>query len=123
VDLLPAIQMLHQKNFKFFATKKTHEFLESRGFPSALLHKISEPRDPNIREYLQKRRVDLVIDIPTHSGGTERTDGYFIRRLAADHGIPLLTNVQLAKRVIEALTQEDTESLPLLRWPDLLGKP
>jgi hypothetical protein len=113
--------MLHEKNFKFFASKKTHEFLESRGIPSALLHKVSEPRDPNIREYLEKRRVDLVIDIPTHSSGRERTDGYFIRRLAADHGIPLVTNVQLAKRIIEALTQEDVSALPILSWPGILA--
>jgi len=51
---------------------------------------------------------------------SEQTDGYFIRRLATDHGIPLITNVQLAKRTIEALIQEDTDNMPILRWPDLL---
>lgn len=120
VDMLPAIEALQRKGFSFFATNRTHEFLESRSIPSALLHKVSEPRDPNIRDYLEKKRVDLVINIPTHSGIAEQTDGYFIRRLATDHGIPLITNVQLAKRVIEALSQEDIEKLPILAWPDLL---
>lgn len=120
VDLLPAIQMLHERGFTFYATKRTHEFLEPRNIPSALLHKVSEPRSPNIKEYLQKKRVDLVINIPTHSSSAEQTDGYYIRRLATDHGIPLVTNVQLAKRIIEALCQEDVENLPLLQWPDLL---
>jgi carbamoyl-phosphate synthase large subunit len=124
VDLLPAIQALHKKGFSFFATKNTHEFLESRGLPSALLHKVSEPRTPNIREYLEKRRVDLVINVPTHSSnGIDQTDGYFIRRIATDQGIPLITNVQLAKRVIEALCQVgDPSKLPLLPWPDLLHR-
>ncbi|MBT3293030.1 carbamoyl-phosphate synthase (glutamine-hydrolyzing) large subunit [Candidatus Peregrinibacteria bacterium] len=120
VDMLPSIQMLKEKGFSFFATKNTHNFLESRGVTSAMLNKISEPRSPNIKEYLEKRRIDLVINIPTHSSGNEQTDGYFIRRIATDQGIPLITNVQLAKRIIEALYQEDIESLPLLRWPDLL---
>ena len=121
VDLLPEIELLHKNGFSFFATKRTHEFLESRGIPSALLHKVSEPRNPNIEEYLQKKRVDLVINIPTHSSsGSEQTDGYFIRRIATDHAIPLITNVQLAKRVIEAICQENVEELPLLKWPDLL---
>jgi hypothetical protein len=40
--------------------------------------------------------------------------------MAIDHGIPLLTNVQLAKRVVEALLQEKFEELPLIPWPDLL---
>ncbi len=121
VDMLPSIQALHQRGFKFFATSRTHEFLESRDVPSALLHKVSEPRDPNIRDYLEKKRVDLVINIPTHFRGDERTDGYFIRRLATDHRIPLITNVQLAKRVIEALCQENVDELPILAWPQLLG--
>jgi methylglyoxal synthase len=118
--MLSSIQALHERGFKFFATKRTHEFLESRNIPSAMLNKVSEPRDPNIRDYLEKKRVDLVINIPTHSRGEEQTDGYFIRRLATDHGIPLITNVQLAKRIIEALSQENTEQLPIMEWPKLL---
>jgi len=122
LDMLPAIQSLQAKGFSFFATNRTHEFLESRSIPCALLHKVSEPRDPNIREYLEKKRIDLVINIPTHTSNAERTDGYFIRRLATDSGIPLITNVQLAKRLIEALCQENIEELPVLRWPDLLNQ-
>ncbi len=120
VDLLPSVQALAERGFAFFATRHTHEFLLSRGVNSALLHKVSEPRSPNIREYLEQKRIDLVINIPTHTSGDEQTDGYFIRRIATDHGIPLITNVQLAKRVIEAMLQEKAEELPLLKWPDLL---
>ncbi len=122
IDFLPAVQALASRGFSFCATQHTHEFLESRSIPSALLHKLSENRNPNIQEYLEKRRVDLVINVPTHSSPRERTDGYFIRRLATDHGIPLITNIQLAKRIVEALIQEKPDELPLLAWPDLLGQ-
>ncbi|TSC58988.1 MAG: carbamoyl-phosphate synthase large subunit [Candidatus Peregrinibacteria bacterium Greene0416_19] len=121
IDLLPAIQSLRQMGFSFFATARTHEFLQSRDIASALLHKVSEPRSPNIREYLEQRRVDLVINIPTHLSAQEQTDGYFIRRIATDHAISLLTNVQLVKRLVEAMAQEKLHELPLLPWPDLLG--
>jgi methylglyoxal synthase len=121
LELLPAVQTLNEKGFSFFATERTHEFLTSRSIPSALLHKVSEPRSPNIREYLEQKRIDLVINIPmTATSSQELTDGYFIRRLATDHGIPLITNVQLAKRLVEALTQENIDTLPLQAWPDLL---
>lgn len=122
MDMLPAIQSLHQRGFSFYTTQRTHEFLLTRDIPSVLLHKISEPRSPNIREYLEQRRIDLVINIPTHMSTTEQTDGYYIRRIATDHGIPLITNVQLAKRLIEAMMQEKVETLPVLRWPDLLAQ-
>lgn len=123
VDLLPAIQTLRHLGFSLFATQNTHAFLESRGIPSAQLYKVSEPRSPNIREYLEHRRIDLVINIPTHESGQEQTDGYFIRRISIDRGIPLLTNVQLVKRLVEALESENIATLPTLAWPDLLQQP
>jgi carbamoyl-phosphate synthase large subunit len=121
VDLLGSIQNLHDRGFALFATQNTHEFLKSRDIPSAMLYKVSEPRSPNIKEYLDLRRIDLVINIP-NSASREQTDGYLIRRLATDRGIPLFTNVQLAKRFVEAMSQEKIETLPTIAWPDLLEK-
>ncbi len=120
VDLLQTMHTLHRLGFALFATQHTHEFLADRNIPSALLHKISEPRSPNIREYLESRRIDMVINIPTHESRTQ-TDGYFLRRLATDRGISLLNNVQLCKRFVEALAQEQPDTLPLMPWPDVLS--
>lgn len=120
VDLLQSIETLKNMGFSFFATEHTHEFLKTRNIPSGLLHKLSEPRSPNISEYLEKKRVNLVINIPTNFGPRERTDGYHIRRLATDHGIPLVTNVQLAKRLVEAISRYAPEDVPLMPWPQLL---
>jgi carbamoyl-phosphate synthase large subunit len=123
ISLLPTIETLQHLGFAFFATHRTHEFLTARSIPSVLLHKVSEPRSPNIREYLENRRIDFVINIPQHSSSTEKTDGYFMRRTAVDRAIPLITNVQLAKRVVEALASEEEGEQPpiLLPWPDILG--
>lgn len=122
VDMLPAIQELSRLGYALYATEHTHAFLESRNINSVLLHKVSEPRSPNIKEYLQKSRIDLVVNIPTHSTSSEQTDGYYIRRLATDHGIPLITNVQLAKRIIEAIAQEGDGTMPIQCWPNLLKR-
>ena len=120
VDLLPSVQHLVKMGFSLFATQNTYEFLKDRDVAAGLLHKVSEPRTPNIREYLEKQRIDLVINIPLHEGKAEQTDGYFIRRLATDRGIPLITNVQLAKRLIEAMVLHSDKPLQGMPWPDLL---
>jgi hypothetical protein len=67
--------------------------------------------------------VDFVINIPQHASSAEKTDGYFIRRHAIDRAIPLITNVQLAKRIVEALEAERTgpQESCLIAWPDVLG--
>lgn len=121
VSLLPTIQTLHEMGFILFATMNTHEFLKARNIPSVMLHKVSEPRSPNIKEYLENKRADLVVNIPTHESTQEQTDGYFMRRLSTDRGIPLITNVQLFKRIVEALGSEKPESLPSMAWPQLLN--
>jgi carbamoyl-phosphate synthase large subunit len=120
VDVLEAIQVLHRLDYSLYATPNTHEFLKSRGVPSLLLYKVSEPRSPNIREYLENRRIDLVINIPQHTTTQEQTDGYFIRRLATDRGISLITNVQLFKRLVEAMESVKPDKLPCIAWPDVL---
>ncbi len=121
IDLLPAIETLKKLGFAFFATHRTHEFLTSRDIASVQLYKLSEPRSPNIKEYLESKRIDFVINIPQHSSSAEKTDGYFIRRIATDRGIPLITNVQLAKRIIEALEMDkESPEVPLMPWPDIL---
>ena len=123
VELLSTAQQLHQMGFSLYATAHTHEFLNARGVPSLMLHKVSEPRGPNIKEYLDNRRIDLVVNIPQNETGQEQTDGYLIRRLATDRGISLITNVQLLKRIVGALQEEAIETLPALSWPHLLGQP
>jgi carbamoyl-phosphate synthase large subunit len=121
MDLLESVSALHKKDFALYATPNTHEFLKARGVPSVLLHKVSEPRSPNIKEYLESKRIDLVVNIPQHESNQEQTDGYFIRRLATDRGISLLTNVQLFKRLVEALESENPDELSILSWPQLLA--
>ncbi len=120
LELLPSISILANAGFTLFATQNTHAFLKDRNISSALVYKISEPRQPNITEYIAGRRFDLIVNIPLHPLSRDRTDGYALRRIAADRGIPLLTNVQLVKRIVEAITHEQPASLPILPWPDLL---
>lgn len=122
VDVLDAVRALVRLDYALYATPNTHEFLKSRGIPSLMLHKVSEPRSPNIKEYLDNRRIDMVVNIPQHESGQEQTDGYSIRRLATDRGIPLITNVQLFKRLAEAMESEKGLNLPVLSWPHLLDE-
>ena len=120
LELFPSIRLLAAAGYTLFATENTHAFLKERGVPSALVYKISEPRQPNITEYIKNRCFDLIVNIPLHPLSHDRTDGYALRRLSADRSIPLLTNVQLVKRLVEALVREKPASLPLLPWPDFL---
>jgi carbamoyl-phosphate synthase large subunit len=54
-----------------------------------------------------------VINIPKNYQETEVTNDYYIRRKAVDFGIPLLTNIQMANRLAEAISSKDIASLAI----------
>ena len=100
--LLPYIAKLN-KNFTLYATQKTHEFLKVKGVKTARVYKISEiGQKPNINDLLKRRVFDVVINIPR--GKTDAlTDGKLIRRATAEAGVSLITDMNMAKMVIENL--------------------
>lgn len=65
-----------------------------------------------------QRKIDLVINIPKNYHEEELTNDYLIRRRAVDFGIPLITNIQLAQRFIEAVAGKRQEDLALKSWSE-----
>ena len=66
--------------------------------------------------------MDLVIHVPREYDEYGRPDGYLIRRRAVDAGIPLITDLQLARAIIEALRWRRPESLQVVAWNDYLNR-
>ncbi len=69
-------------------------------------------------EYLAERKIDLVINIPKNFQEEELTNDYIIRRKAVDFAIPLITEVQLAKRFAHAVTHKRLEDLHIKSWEE-----
>lgn len=111
-------RMLLDMGVKLFATEGTAAFLGANGVPAEVLHWPREAKSPNALEYLSQRKVDLVINIPKNSGEEELTNDYLIRRKAADFGIPLITNLQLAQRLVEALSKKSIAELQIKSWQE-----
>ncbi len=63
-----------------------------------------------------------MINIPREYDELGRPDGYWIRRRAVDAGIPLLTDLQLARAVIEALRHKKLASLNVLAYDEYAAR-
>ena len=59
-----------------------------------------------------------MINIPKNSGEEELANDYRIRRKAVDFGIPLITNIQLAQRLVEALSKKGLAELQIKSWQE-----
>ena len=116
--LLESARTLRELGAKLYATRGTAAFLAANGVESTRLHWPSEAASPNTLEVLGARQVDLVINIPKNTGEEELTNDYLIRRKSADFGIPLITDVQLARRFIEALSRKGIAELQIKSWQE-----
>ena len=59
---------------------------------------------PDILDIISDCKLDLIINTPT-KGGTANTDGFRIRRLAIEKGIPCITNLETAVQLLHALKE------------------
>jgi carbamoyl-phosphate synthase large subunit len=110
--------MLRDMGVKLFATEGTAAFLRANAVAAEVLHWPSDARSPNALDYVRQRRIDLVINIPKNTGEEELANDYLIRRTAADFGIPLITNIQLAQRLVEALSKKTVAELQIKSWQE-----
>ncbi|TMI29772.1 carbamoyl-phosphate synthase (glutamine-hydrolyzing) large subunit [Candidatus Bathyarchaeota archaeon] len=110
-EITPYAGMLVRNGYNIFATQHTGEEFLRNGVNCAILHKVSEKRKPNILDYITSKEIKLVINIPSHQGEPNSRrilkDEYLIRRKATEFGIPVVTNLQLAKALIKALLRKE----------------
>jgi carbamoyl-phosphate synthase large subunit len=116
--LLECCQQLHQKNYSIFATPGTAGFLAANNIPSTVLHWPDEKESPNVLEYLQSRRIHLVVNIPKNLSKHELDNDYSIRRSAIDFNIPLITNANLAAAFIMAFCKIKPGELEIKSWDE-----
>ncbi len=62
-----------------------------------------------------------MINVPREYDAVGRPDGYLIRRRAVDAGMPLITDLQLARAVVEALRHRGRDPLNVLAWNDYVS--
>ena len=121
IKLLESLAQLETQGWDFFATEGTHDFLAKHGIGSVFVHKVGEKYEPNIATLLRERQVDLIINIP-RSGIEKNTAGFKIRRLAIDHHIPLITNLQLAQIFLHCLTELQFKNLPVRSLSEIYSR-
>ena len=111
--VVPLAKAFEEMGFKIYATEHTAEALRAAGISTvSVLCKVKEANaNPNILDYLQERKIDLVINVPMgnkqKSYSDVLTDGYIIRRQAVEFNVPVITNLELASALVKVLQQRE----------------
>jgi carbamoyl-phosphate synthase large subunit len=117
-EFISSARLLKNMDIQIYATRGTSQFMKQYGIDTQILNWPLEKESPNVLEFLTSGKIDLVINIPKNYQEVELTNDYIIRRKAVDYGIPLITNLQLAKRFCEALANKPLEELLIKSWEE-----
>lgn len=115
-ELLTGIRTLSEMGLRLYATQGTAGFLHSNGVEAEVLHWPLSGKSPNALSAIGDGRIDLVINIPKNVEKEELENDYLIRRKAVDFGIPLITNLQVARRLIETISTTSPSDLTARSW-------
>jgi carbamoyl-phosphate synthase large subunit len=118
IEFLESTQKLQEMGFKFYATKGTADFLKNHGIYAEVLHWPLSAEEPNTLTYIANGLIDLVINIPKNIEKEELDNDYLIRTKAVNFNVPLITNLQLAKRFVEALYSAKMSDLKIKKWSE-----
>lgn len=115
---LESTRILAGEGVELFGTKGTAAFIGESGVPVTPVHWPSESGSPNALELIREGKVDLVVNIPKDASEEELENDYTIRRAAVDHGVPLITNIQLAERLAGAVARKRLDNLEIRSWDE-----
>ena len=95
----------HEIGFRIWATEGTAKYFEQHGIPTKIGYKIDHENE-NLIDLIQKSKVQYVVNTTTKGKQAER-DGFQIRRMSVENGVPCLTSmdtVEAILKVLESLT-------------------
>ena len=117
-EFLESARKLSIMGYHLFSSTGTAAFLRENNIPVQPLHWPLEQESPNIMEYLKGGKMDMIINIPKNNLSSELTNGYLIRRTAVDFDIPLITDIKIAKQMVDALEYYHQHGLEIKAWDE-----
>ena len=119
-DFLESATRLNSMEFLLYATAGTHQFLKENGISSTQVGKMYEDIHPNYTDLLKNHDIGFSVVLPERFTDATVTrvqkglsDGYTMRRLSIDLGIPIFTNAESAALFVQSMQQYKVEDLSL----------
>ena len=105
-EALPIIKKLSSLGYRLYATEGTAAMLEAAGMPVTIISKKVSEGHPNIVDIIRNGIVSGVVNTIIGERGP-LSDGFEIRRAAAEKRIPCFTSLDTLRVAVEALINGD----------------
>lgn len=107
-------RLLVGRGWRLYATEGTKKYFDEHGIDCRLVYKIKENRSPSVADIITDHKIDLVVCVP--SPDTKDIDGFTIRRLSVDNHIPIFTNAQTGRLILECLGSDTITDIDPQPW-------
>ncbi len=115
-QIIEELRKIQKNGIKLFGTEATALFYQRNGIDVEILFRPFDEKSPNVMDYLEEKRFDLVVNIPKNTDEDELDSDYLIRRKAVDFNIPLITNIQIARRFFKAILSDKGTENQVRSW-------
>ncbi len=127
LGFLRSAKELFSAGFTVYASTGTGFFLRDHGIDAITVRKIYEGGHPNIIDLMVEKKIDFAVVTPENAYESKRgklaktfTDGYTMRRMAVDLGIPIFTNSETAKLFIRSVLKYSPHTVGIQSWKEYL---
>ncbi|MEE0945057.1 MAG: carbamoyl-phosphate synthase large subunit [Clostridia bacterium] len=115
---LPIAKRFAALGCKFISTAGTGKLLKDNGIEVQISKKISEGV-PNVLDVIRSGIVDLIVDIPK-KGNDVHSDGFKIRRTAAECSVSLMTSLDTVAAMVEVMESGyNTDKTSIIKLSDV----
>jgi len=106
-EFLPIAKQYYEFGYEIYATKGTYQFLLGHDIPAHFVNRIHDKKN-TLLDVMLTGTIDLVINIPT-TKNDHCKDGFLMRRLAVEMGIPIYTSLDTARAFIYCLQKHQSD--------------
>ena len=103
-EALPLIRRFYNLGFNIEATSGTAEFLKKNGIRTHVMKKLSEGSDEILRS-IRQGHVNYVISCRDINSDSHTTDGFEIRRCAAENNVTMFTALDTVRVLLDVLEE------------------
>ena len=94
------------------ATEGTGEFFRSHGLEVKIVSKLNQNNQVNVLDMIRLGQTQLVINT-TGNESQPKSDGFKIRRVSVENGVPLMTSLDTADAILKVLEDRNFSAIAL----------
>ena len=111
--------MLENLGIKLYSSSKNYAAFKNAGIAVEVLSESKKGEEfSEAVKAIKAGKIDLVISVPGITKFRNLEEGYAIRRTAADHAVPILTDIWLARRLTRAMNRYGVADISIRSWDE-----